>query len=67
MAELDKLTWRTSGRCNNGDCVEVAMLEEEVVVRDSKDRHGLVLRFTAAEWRAFLAGVHAGEFEFNQF
>jgi Domain of unknown function (DUF397) len=34
----------------------------DVLVRDTKDRQGPVLRFTAAEWTAFLAGAKAGEF-----
>jgi hypothetical protein len=34
-----------------------------VVVRDSKDPDGPVLRFTTREWEVFLLGVHNGEFE----
>lgn len=44
-------------------CVEVALLPEEIAVRDSKDRQGPVLVFTPDEWRAFLAGVRADEFD----
>jgi hypothetical protein len=43
--------------------VEVALGGAEVWVRDSKDAAGPVLRFTAAEWAAFLAGARAGEFD----
>ncbi len=47
----------------NGDCVEVALLPDgQIGVRDSKDTRGPALRFTPAEWRAFIAGVQAGEF-----
>lgn len=47
-----------------GSCVEVAELGDGGrLVRDSKDPDGPVLRFTAAEWRAFVAGVKDGEFE----
>lgn len=47
----------------NGDCVEVARLQDgQVAVRDSKDPAGPVLRFTPAEWAAFLGGVQNGEF-----
>ncbi|QMU72568.1 DUF397 domain-containing protein [Streptacidiphilus sp. P02-A3a] len=49
---------------NNGDCVEVASLPEGgLAVRDSKNADGPALRFSAQEWSAFVAGVHAGEFE----
>jgi len=48
----------------NGDCVEVASLPDgRVGVRDSKDTAGPVLRFTAAEWEAFVGGVRNGEFD----
>jgi Domain of unknown function (DUF397) len=47
----------------NGDCVQVARLADGCIgVRDSKDPGGPVLRFTAAEWAAFLGGVVNGEF-----
>jgi Domain of unknown function (DUF397) len=36
-----------------------------VAVRDSKDRGGPVLVFAADEWRAFAAGIRAGEFELS--
>ena len=49
---------------SNGACVEVASLPGGVVgVRHSKDPNGPVLRFTPAEWQAFLGGALAGEFD----
>jgi hypothetical protein len=49
---------------SNGNCVEVASLpDDEIGVRDSKNTAGPVLRFTPAEWRAFLGGVRNGEFD----
>ncbi|MEY9838590.1 DUF397 domain-containing protein [Streptacidiphilus sp. EB103A] len=46
-----------------GDCVEVAPLADGgKAVRDSKDQGGPVLRFTPAEWSAFVSGVRSGEF-----
>lgn len=48
----------------NGDCVEVAGLPDgRIGVRDSKDASGPILRFTSAEWRAFLGGARNGEFD----
>ena len=48
----------------NGNCVEVASLPDaEVGVRDSKNTESPVLRFTPAEWRAFIGGVRNGEFD----
>jgi hypothetical protein len=49
---------------NGGACVEVARnLPGVIAVRDSKDREGPALVFTPEEWRAFLDGVRAEEFD----
>lgn len=43
--------WRKAERSiGNGDCLEAA---SGVLVRDTKDREGAVLRFTPAAWTAF--------------
>jgi hypothetical protein len=55
------LVWRTSTRTDNqGNCVEVAATTSAVLVRDTKDRSGPVLRFEPAAWAAFVADVKAG-------
>jgi Domain of unknown function (DUF397) len=43
-------------------CVEVARTGEDILVRDSKDPSA-VLRFSSAEWQAFIEGVKAQEFD----
>jgi hypothetical protein len=49
---------------STGACVEVADLSDgKVGVRHSKDPSGPVLRFTSAEWQAFLGGARQGEFD----
>ena len=63
MHDLPTAAWRTSSLCDLNGCVEVALLEDRVVVRDAKDRAGPVLVFTAAEWEAFVGGVRGGEFD----
>jgi hypothetical protein len=48
----------------NGNCVEVAELPGgSVGIRDSRDPGGPVLRFTQAEWAAFLCGTRRGELD----
>jgi len=47
----------------NGNCVEVAGVEDSVIVRDSKDREGPALTFTVDEWKAFMSGAKDGEFD----
>lgn len=66
MAALDltRAAWHKSTRSSgNGNCVEVAVLDRAVAVRDTKDRSGPVLAFTPAEWGAFVAGAKNGEFD----
>jgi hypothetical protein len=64
--DLTNAEWRKSSfsGSNGGGCVEVGRnLPGVVAVRDSKDRQGPALVFTPAEWRAFLDGVRAAEFD----
>ncbi|TWF93710.1 DUF397 domain-containing protein [Saccharopolyspora dendranthemae] len=49
--------WRTSSYTTTTNCVEVALTPDVVAVRDTKDRHGPVLTFSAAAFSEFLAGV----------
>jgi hypothetical protein len=54
--------WKKSSRSTHDNCVEVAFLNGQVRVRDSKNR-GPVLKFTTGEWEAFTGGVRDGEFD----
>ncbi|MFE2111183.1 DUF397 domain-containing protein [Kitasatospora sp. NPDC059463] len=62
--DLSKASWfRSSYSDNGGQCVEVsASFPFAVPVRDSKDPSGPALVFPVSAWRAFVAGVQAGEF-----
>jgi hypothetical protein len=44
-------------------CVEIALTDDRIVVRDAKDRAGPVLVFTPTERDAFLDGIRDGEFD----
>jgi Domain of unknown function (DUF397) len=59
--------WHKSTFSNGqGSCVEVrASADGGADVRDTKDREGPSLGFTPDEWRAFVAGVKAGEFDLS--
>ncbi|MFF1419181.1 DUF397 domain-containing protein [Streptomyces sp. NPDC058280] len=45
---------------SGGECVEVALADHTVHIRDSKNAHGAILRLPAAGWTAFVsfAGDH---------
>jgi hypothetical protein len=51
--------WRKSSYsdANGGNCVETASGNGAVLVRDTTDRDGGTLAFTAGAWRAFTADV----------
>lgn len=56
-------TWRKSSRSlTHGNCVEVGRLAGKLVgVRDSTRSGSVVLRFSPAEWGAFVDGIRNGE------
>ncbi|MFC8298496.1 DUF397 domain-containing protein [Micromonospora orduensis] len=59
MGTADRLVWRKSSYSDNngGACVEVAELDTNIAVRDSKDPGGPTLRFTRGAWSGFVASI----------
>jgi hypothetical protein len=55
--------WHRAKYCSDAACVEVAWAQGEVLIRNN-ERPGQVVRFTRAEWAAFVAGVQDGDFPF---
>jgi hypothetical protein len=51
--------WRKSTYSdgNGGSCVETASGDGVILVRDTTDRDGVVLGFTAEAWTAFTASL----------
>jgi Domain of unknown function (DUF397) len=60
--DLSSAEFRKSSFSGSNGCVEVAVQDDGVAVRDSKHRKGAVLEFSRSEWEAFLRGAAAGEF-----
>ena len=58
-----KAIWRKSTFSGLNGCVEIAVLDGQIGVRDSKDRNGPILLFTHIEWNSFLNGVKDGQFD----
>lgn len=53
--------WRVSTfSFANGNCAEIASDSGTVLVRDTKDRSGPVLRFASGEWARFIQGIKKG-------
>jgi hypothetical protein len=50
---------------NGGTCIEVALHEDAVAIRDSKDVEKRTLVFTAKDWASFVKGVKAGDFDLS--
>ena len=57
--ERESADWRKStySTANGGSCVEVKTATSGVVVRDTTNRAGAALAFSASAWRALLADV----------
>jgi predicted secreted Zn-dependent protease len=62
-SSTEDLEWRVSRVCENGACVQVARLDEFVLIRNTNDPEGPVSVFTKDEWRQFLAGAKLGDFD----
>lgn len=65
--EVNVSGFRSADRCGTSTCVEVDVTgPQSVLVRDSKQNGEdpqPILSFTPGEWRAFVDGVKAGQFD----
>ncbi|MEU2394361.1 DUF397 domain-containing protein [Streptomyces sp. NPDC007369] len=62
MGTVD-ITWRKSSKsADQGNCLEVAVQDGEVLIRESDDP-GVIIRTSRAKLRAFIDGAAAGEFD----
>ncbi|QUQ68249.1 DUF397 domain-containing protein [Kutzneria sp. CA-103260] len=60
---MSEFVWRKSSKSPSQQCVEIAHDQGDVLVRDSKQRSGPVLRFPAEVFLAFVKvvdGQHHG-------
>lgn len=60
---VSEILWRKSSYSEqSGNCLELAVLEGRILLRESDDP-GIVVTTTPAKLAAFLAGAKAGEFD----
>jgi hypothetical protein len=63
-AAPEAIHWRKAVRSvGNGNCVEVAPMAAGVVVRDSQDPDGLVIRYSPDSWESFVTRARSGSFD----
>jgi Domain of unknown function (DUF397) len=65
-SEWPSNVWVKSTASGGGNCLEVSISGESVLMRHSQSPNGPVLKFSLAEWEAFLTGVRQGEFDTHQ-
>lgn len=62
-AVSDVVRWRRSSFCEQGACVEAALVGGAVAVRNSRDADGRVLTYPRGAWQDFLARAKNGDFD----
>lgn len=55
--------WTGPENCESSACVEARVRGSKIEVRNSTDPAGPSVKFTKEEWREFIGGVHAGDFD----
>jgi hypothetical protein len=60
---LTGAVWRKSSKSKDGECVEIARVDDLVGVRDSKDPTGPVLELSAEVFRDFVSDIKRGAFD----
>ena len=65
MTDLANAQWfkSTFSGGNSDNCVEIAFVGTSIAVRDSKDPTGGAQVYDRSEWKAFMDGAKAGEFD----
>lgn len=58
------IKFKKSSRCGDSACVEVGRINDVTIVRSTTAPENVVT-FTKEEWRPFIEGVKAGEFDLD--
>jgi hypothetical protein len=59
--------WRkASHSATNGECVEIAVVDGRIAVRDSKAINGAMLRYDASDWRMFIERAKRADYSIKK-
>jgi hypothetical protein len=61
--DLSTAAWHKSSYSGDDGCVEVALVNGKVAVRDSKNRSGPILLFAPVEWKIFISEARTGKYD----
>ncbi|MEU4692776.1 DUF397 domain-containing protein [Actinoplanes sp. NPDC023714] len=60
----ESIIWQPSSRCADNTCLEIALRDDEVLIRNNR-QPDLIVAATREEWKVLVAGiVDAGDFRF---
>jgi hypothetical protein len=63
--DVSRAVWRRGSTASAERSVEIAFVDDAILMRDGKNPDGPVLFFTRAEWDAFVGGAKDGEFDLS--
>lgn len=64
--EVNGLQWRKARRSvGNGACVEVVFVKDRILIRDSQDLNGPIVRYPISSWYVFLSDARKGRFDLD--
>ena len=68
MADFEEpcIAWRKSTASSTGGCVEVAVVDGSVLIRDSVNPEGAVLELPLAAWSIFLVRARGEDFDLRR-
>jgi hypothetical protein len=52
-----EMPWKKSSKSASGDCVEVAITQDAIHVRNTRDRQGPMLSFSRDEWQELIEKI----------
>ncbi len=60
-----ELVWQRSSACESGACVEVAITDNAVMIRNSANPDYILVTKSHTRWQEFLAAVKDGVLDFR--